>query len=140
MKQIVPEIYVRDCAEALGFYKDTFGGEIKNLQMSDDMEMFKEHKHKVVHAELHVNNKCIFYFVDIFDPKRAEAGNVTLMLHMQTKLRMLQVYEALSKGGVVSMAMQKTYCGEYHAIVTDRYGAPWALNYAPKKARAMPVA
>jgi len=129
----VPEIYIRDCAKALIFYKDTFGGEIKNLQMSDNMEMFKRMKGKVVHAELHVNNRCIFYFVDVLDKKRANVGNVTLVLHMQTKQRMQQVYDALREGGVVGMELQKTYWGEYHAIVTDRFGAPWALNFTPKK-------
>ena len=133
MKQIVPEIYVKNCAQALGFYKETFGGEIKNLQMSDDMEMFKQYKGKVVHGELHVNNNCIFYFLDIFDKKRASVGNVTLVLHMQTKQQMQQVFDALSEGGDVGMAMQKTFWGEYHAIVTDRYGAPWALNFTPRK-------
>jgi len=133
LKQIVPEIYVKNCAQALGFYKETFGGEIKNLQMSDDMEMFKQYKGKVVHGELHVNNSCIFYFLDIFDKKRASVGNVTLVLHMQTKQQMQQVFDALSEGGDVGMAMQKTFWGEYHAIVTDRYGAPWALNFTPRK-------
>ena len=133
MRQIVPEIYVKDCSRALQFYQNIFGGEIKNLQMSDDMEMFKKLKNKVIHSELHINSKCVFYFIDIFDNKRASSGNVTLVLHMHTKQEMQSVYNALAEGGVVGMEMQKTFWGEWHAIVTDRFGAPWALNLTPRK-------
>lgn len=132
MKQIVPEVYVKDCVHALHFYKELFGGEIRNLQMSDNMEMFQKMKGKVVHSELHVNNRCVFYFVDVFDQKRSQTGNVTLMLHMHTRQELQNVYEGLRDGGTVAMELQKTFWGEYHAIVTDRFGAPWALNYKPK--------
>jgi len=133
LKQIIPEIYVKDCLDALHFYKDLFGGEIKNLQMSEDIEMFKQISGKVVHAELHVNSRCVFYFVDIFEKKRAAVGNVTLVLHMHTKQEMQQAFDRLKEGGLVGMEMQRTFWGEYHAIVTDRFGAPWALNFTPKK-------
>ena len=133
MKQIVPEIYVKDCINALDFYADLFGGKIKNLQMSSELAMFKGKKDRVVHSELHVNNRCIFYFVDIFDDKRKNVGNVTLMLHMDSRDEIDRIYEILSKNGTVGMPLQKTFWDAHHAIVTDKFGAPWALNYAPKK-------
>ena len=133
MRQIVPEIYVKNCAKALQVYQSVFGGEIKNLQMSEDLEMFRSKKNKVIHSELHVNSKCIFYFVDVFEEKRSIAGNVTLVLHMHTKQEMQRTFDTLAQGGTVGMEMQKTFWGEYHAIVTDRFGAPWALNYTPRK-------
>lgn len=128
MKQIVPEIYVKNCIEALNFYQKLFGGEIKNRQMSDDLHMFKEMKGKIIHSELHVNNKCIFYFVDIFEPKRQNPGNITLVLHMSDKSELERCYEALSEGGSIGMPLQKTFWGDWHSIVTDRFGAPWALS------------
>lgn len=128
----MPEIYVKDCLSALDFYRELFGGKVKNLQMSDDLPAFQEQKGKVVHSELHVNRRCVFYFVDIFDPKRKQVGNVTLMLHMDSQEEMEQVYDKLSRKGKVGMPLQETYWGAWHAIVTDHYGAPWALNYAPE--------
>lgn len=133
MKQIVPEIYVRHCKKALEFYQSVFGGEVKNLRMSDDLAMFQEIRDKVIHSELHVNDRCIFYFVDILDEHRGQTGNVTLMLHLDSRLEAERVYNALRKGGSVMMELQQTLCGEYHAIVTDRFGAPWALNFAEAK-------
>lgn len=131
MKQIIPEIYINNCQKALHFYQNLFGGEIKNMQMSDDLPMFQDMQGKVIHSELHVNAKCVFYFVDIFEPKREKPGNVTLMLHMDNKTELERCYTALCEGGAVGMQLQKTFWGAWHAIVTDRYGAPWALNLAP---------
>jgi PhnB protein len=132
MKQIVPEIYIKNCAKALDFYQELFGGKVKNIQMSDNLPAFRDQKGKVVHAELHVNSRCVFYFADIFDEKRKNVGNMTLMLHMDSEDEILRVYDMLSKNGTVGMPLQKTYWDAQHAIVTDKYGAPWALNYAPK--------
>ncbi len=130
MKQVIPEIYVRNCTQALAFYQELFGGKIKNLQMSDDLPAFAEEKGKVVHAELHVNSRCVFYFVDIFDAKRKNTGNMTLVLHMDSLEEIKRICETLSKNGKVGMPLQKTYWGAWHAIVTDKFGAPWALNYS----------
>ena len=128
MKQIIPEIYIKNCYKALLFYQDLFGGEIKNLQLSDNMPMFANIKSKVIHSELHVNNKCVFYFIDIFEQKRASLGNITLVLHMDDKIELEHCYNALIQHGEIGMPLQKTFWGAWHAIVTDRFGAPWALS------------
>lgn len=130
MKQVVPEIYILDCKKALGYYKELFGGEVRNLQMSDDNDLFRDTPGRVVHAELHVNSRCIFYFADIFNKKRASIGNISLMLHMDSREELEKVFDALSHEGHVAMEPQKTFSGGWHAIVTDRFGAPWSLNFA----------
>jgi PhnB protein len=129
MKQIVPEIYILDCKNALAFYTETFGGTIKNLQMSDDNALFRGMQGKVVHAELHISARCILYFADIVNPKRGKVGNITIMLHMDSRDEMEKAYTALSEQGYVGMPLQETLAGDFHAIVTDRYGAPWSLHY-----------
>lgn len=133
MKQIIPEIYVKECADALEFYRQLFGGEVKNLQLSDNLPAFRGMRGKVIHSELHVTGRCVLYFVDAFEKKRQNPGNVTVVLHMETKRELERVYEGLRMGGLVIMAPQKTLLGAYHAIVTDRYGAPWALNFAGRQ-------
>ena len=101
--------------------------------MSEELAMFRDQKGKVVHAELHINPKCVLYFADIFDERRKRPGNMTLMLHMDTMEEIEGAYHSLSQNGAVGMPLQETFWGEYHAIVTDHYGAPWALNFAPPK-------
>lgn len=130
MRQVIPEIYVRDCRKALDFYLDVFGGEIKNLQMSDNMEVFSDLHGKVIHSELHVNGSCVLYFADALTENRKEIGNVTPMLHLDNEQETQRIYRALQQQGTVLMELQKTFWGAWHAIVTDRFGAPWALSCA----------
>lgn len=130
MIQIIPEIYVNNCKQALPFYQKVFGGEVKNLQISDDLELFRDFPGKVIHSELHVNSRCVFYFIDALDRQRAQTGNITTMLHLESHEEARRLFRALKVNGTVLMDLQKTFWNAWHAIVTDRFGAPWALNYA----------
>lgn len=129
MKKIIPEIYVNNCKEALEYYKKIFGGDIKNVQMSDGKEMFKGLEGKVIHSELHINADCIMYFVDIFEGQK-EAGNNHLLLELESEEEINRIYEALSKGGSVAFKLQKTFWGSFHAVLTDCYGNTWGLDYS----------
>ena len=131
MKRIIPEIYVKNCKEALEYYKEIFGGEIKNIQMADGKEMFKGFEGKIIHSELHINNDCIMYFVDIFEGEKSAEKN-HLLLELESEEEINGVYEALSKDGSVAYELQKAFWGSYHAVLTDCYGNNWGLNYSPQ--------
>ena len=66
MKSIIIDLTVENCHEALLYYKEIFGGEIKNTQLADGIDMFKGHEGKYIHSELHINENCILYLTDIF--------------------------------------------------------------------------
>lgn len=129
MKRIIPEIYVNNCKEALEFYKGVFGGEIKNLQMADGKEMFKGLEGKVIHSELHINADCIMYFVDVLEGEKKVDDN-HLLLELDSEEEINRVYQELSKEGTVGFELQKTFWGALHAVVTDKYGNTWGLNYS----------
>jgi PhnB protein len=129
MKKVIPEIYVQNCKEALEYYKEVFGGEIKNVQTADGKEMFKGFEGKIIHSELHVNDDCVLYLVDIFGGEKA-GGDIHLMLEMDSEDEINRVYQALSKNGTVKYELQKTFWGAHHAVVLDCYGNTWGLNYA----------
>jgi PhnB protein len=131
MKRIIPEIYVENCKEALEYYKEVFGGEIKNVQMADGKEMFKGFEGKIIHSELHINEDCVMYLVDILKGKR-EAEDNHLLLELDNEEEINNIYQALSKNGIVKYELQKTFWGAYHAVVTDSYGNTWGLNYTVK--------
>lgn len=128
MKRIIPEIYVKDCKAALEYYKQVFGGEIKNLQMADGKKMFKGFEGKIIHSELHINADCLLYLVDILGGDKQDGG-VNLVLELDSEEEINRIYSELSKTGAVKFALQKTFWGAYHAVVTDIYGNTWGLNY-----------
>lgn len=131
MKSIIPEIYVENCKAALEYYKGIFGGEIKNLRLADGIEMFKGHEGKIIHSELHINESCILYLVDIFDEKK-KTENIHLVLELDNEEEINRVYSSLKDLGSVKYELQKTFWGAYHAVVTDQFGNTWGLNYTAR--------
>lgn len=132
MKSIIPSIYVDNCKEAIEWYKTILGGELKMVKVADENGMFKGHEGKIMHSELHINENCVMYFTDFFGDK-LQAGNVQLVLEMDSQSEIEQVYAELSKDGKVSFELQKAFWGAFHAVLTDKYGVNWGLNYTPKE-------
>jgi Uncharacterized protein conserved in bacteria len=129
MEKIIPNIGIENCQTALEYYKKVFGGEIQNLQMADGKEMFKGHEGKIVHAELFINNHCVIYFNDIFDEMQV-GDNISLMLQMDSENEIKNIYSALGEQGNVIFELQKTFWGSHHAVVKDRFGIIWNLDYS----------
>lgn len=130
IKHIIPNVSVKNCSKAIDYYKRIFGGEIKNLQIGDGNPMFKNLEGKVIHSELHVNDDCIIYFVDILDEKNPST-NPPLVLQLQSEREIKKVYSAFQKDGTVIFKLQKTFWGVLHGVVIDKFDLTWSLNYIP---------
>lgn len=129
MKRIVPHLRIKNCKEEIEYYKKVFGGEIKNTQLSDGIEMFKGYEGKYIHAELHINEKCILYMTDVFGEETVQGTSILLGPDLESEEEITNVYEELAKDGEIKMELQDTFWGAKHAIVTDRNGITWELNF-----------
>jgi PhnB protein len=129
MKKIIPHFSIPNCHEALEFYKNIFGGEIKNTQTGEGLDMFKGQEEKLIHAELHINEECVLYFNDVFQPQQTVGTNVSNVLDMESEEEIDRVYAALSTEGKIMMPLQDTFWGAKHAVVTDKNGLQWDLNF-----------
>ena len=129
MKRIVPHLRIKNCKEEIEYYKDVFGGEIKNTQLSDGIEMFKGYEGKYIHAELHINENCILYMADVFGEETVQGTSILLGPDLESEEEITNVYEELAKDGEIKMELQDTFWGAKHAIVTDRNGITWELNF-----------
>ncbi|MBU8598787.1 VOC family protein [Shouchella clausii] len=130
MKRIVPHLRIENCKEEIEYYQNVFGGEIKNTQLSDGIEMFKGHEGKYIHAELHINENCILYMADVFGQKTIQGSHILLGPDLDSEEEITRIYNELSKDGEVQMELQDTFWGAKHAIVKDRNGVSWELNFA----------
>ncbi len=110
------------------FYQTIFGGDIKNTQLADGIEMFKGHEGKYIHGELNINGACIIYFNDVFNGEVNKGNNIQLTLQLESEQELNQIYEALIKDGQVKMELQDTFWKSKYAVVRDKYGLSWALN------------
>lgn len=129
MKSIIPNISVDNCHEAMEFYKNVFGGELKNVKIADKQELFKGHEGKVMHSEIYMGENCVMYFTDIFGAKSQQGSNIQMILGMDSKEEIEKVYAELIKEGKIEYELQKTFWGAYHAVVRDKYGITWGLDY-----------
>jgi len=129
MKKIIPHIYLHNCKEALQYYQQVFGGELKNVETSDGKEMFKGHEGKYIHAELHINESCVLYFADVFSPV-TKGNNIWLTLDLESEDEIKSIFTTLAKDGQVKMELQDTFWNSKYGVVIDKYGVVWELNYA----------
>lgn len=130
MKSIIPHLTIENCQEAITFYQQIFGGEIKNVQLADGIDMFKGHEGKYIHSELHINENCIIYLNDVFNSNVTQGNHIQLSLDLE-KEEIKTLYDALATEGKVRMELQDTFWNARYAIVTDKFGVTWELS-APK--------
>jgi len=129
MKSIIASLAFENCREALAYYQDVFGGEVKNAQLADGVEMFKGHEGKYIHAELHIKDHCILYLTDIFSENHIVGKSFQLVLEMSSEEELYSVYEKLAKDGNIQFPLSDTFWGAKHGVVKDRYGVTWGVNF-----------
>lgn len=132
MKKIIPHITIKHCKEVIEYYQQVFGGEIKNTQLADGIDMFKGHEGKYIHGELHINESCILYLNDVFGNAPEKGTNIQLSLDLESEQEIQNLYGVLSKDGNVKMELGNTFWNAKYAVVTDKYGITWELNYYEK--------
>ena len=129
MKSIIIDLTVENCHEALLYYKEIFGGEIKNTQLADGIDMFKGHEGKYIHSELHINENCILYLTDIFSENHIPGNNFKIVLQLNSNEEIEKQYDALTRNGQIVFPLQDTFWGSRHGVVRDKYGVTWELDY-----------
>ena len=119
MKSASPYVFVDNCLEVIEYYQSLFGGEITNIQKSNDC--------KCLHAELHLGNSII-HFSDTLG-KTHLGDNVRISLECETEDEIRRVYDSLSESGKITAPLQDTFWGAIHANVVDKFCIGWLLNY-----------
>ncbi|WEG14382.1 VOC family protein [Pullulanibacillus sp. KACC 23026] len=128
MKQLAPHLTIENCQAAIEFYQSILGGEIKNEQLADGIEMFKGHEGKLIHAELHFEYGQALYFNDVFGKPPVIGTNIELSVAPESEEEIRTLFQALSKEGEIKMPLDKTFWGALYGKVTDKYGITWELN------------
>ncbi|MBP1948584.1 VOC family protein [Virgibacillus litoralis] len=116
MKKLVPHIRIENCKEEVEYYQQVFGGEIKNTQLADGIDMFKGHEGKYIHAELHINEDCIIYLADVFGDKFPKDSNILLGPDLESEEEITAIYNKLAEEGKVKMELQDTFWGAKHVL------------------------
>lgn len=123
--------------EALGFYKEIFGGEITLMTFADSPmadQIPEDQKQNIVHGQLRVNDALVIMGSDMGGPVGITAGNnVQLCLACESADEIKRLFEGLSQDAQVNVALKTEFWGGSFAQLTDKYGFSWMLEYSERK-------
>lgn len=119
------------CEEAFRFYAENLGGTIGTMLRVKDSPVpasSESHGQKIVHANLCIDGVEIAG-ADV-EPGRYELPKgFCVLLGVDSEEKVKSFFNALQAGGHVVLAPQRTFWSPCYAIVVDRFGVPWKLNY-----------
>lgn len=61
-----------------------------------------------------------------------QGNNAYINLLPETREEADRIFAALSEGGVVEMAMQEMFWGDYFGSFADKFGVRWMINCSEK--------
>jgi len=65
--------------------------------------------------------------------KVTAGNNVYIMLEPDTRTETKQLFDALSKGGTITMDLKVMFWGDYYGTCTDKFGIHWMFNCSEKQ-------
>lgn len=131
IKSATPYLFFHGRArEAVGFYQDTLGAEVKSMQtfgeaMSTCPEAMKQ---RVVHAELAVGDATLFLSDGAGDASEPGGSHVQVALDCDDIAEMARQFDALAATGEVLHPIHDTFYGGKLGALRDRYGVSWMFN------------
>jgi PhnB protein len=119
------------CREALEFYTSVFGGSYEAMRVGDSPmkdQVPPEAHDAIMHATFTAPG-ITFMCADGREQKTIdpEAGNVALALTVPDA-EASRIFDALARGGEVTMPLAPAFWGARFGIVNDRFGTQWMVN------------
>lgn len=122
-----------NCKEAMGFYKEIFGGEL-TIQTIGESHDFpgKESmdQNNVMHSMLDGDVRLM----GSDSPKAsAKSAKVELSLSGEDEPALRKYWEGLSSGGKVNQPLEKAPWGDTFGMLSDKFGIDWMVNITAQK-------
>jgi PhnB protein len=137
IRQLNPYLNFDGTAEkAIKLYESALGAKSDNLMRFGDTpgtDVRPEYKSRVMHARLHVGQGLIMVSDTPPGMPVATDSNTHVCLDFDDTTDMAKKFDALSRGGKVTMPLQDTFWGARFGMLTDEYGIKWMFNCEQKK-------
>ncbi|SDZ76993.1 PhnB protein [Arachidicoccus rhizosphaerae] len=135
MEAVIPYLtFEGNAIEALTFYTEALGGRVLYSQtfrqsyMEPDLP--EDWKDKVMHAAFQSGDLQLMFSDTPDGQTKVSAGDqLQLALNFTSEQEIDQVYHNLSKEGQITLPLEKTAWGAKFAMVTDKFGIRWMLNF-----------
>jgi PhnB protein len=124
-----------NCADAMRFYAQTFGAEIRTLIRNGESPMAgeipKSAHDRVMHAHL-VGPGFELMAGDAPEGQPARMQGCMLTLGYDKAADAKRIFEVLAAGGQVTMPPGETFWADFFGLCVDRFGTAWGVNGGPK--------
>ena len=135
-KQAIPYLHFNDgkCREAMEFYKGIFGGKLDMQTVGESGmagEMPAEKHGLIMHAQLEKGD-FVFMAADLMRDKAVVGDSVSVAVMSESEDELRTQFKKLAEGGEAFMEPAEVPWGAIYAMVTDKYGIEWMLNFQKK--------
>ena len=119
------------CEQAANFYISIFGGKItlKNTYKDAKIDIPEKYLEKIQHLEIKSKNIHLMMFDATPDTPLTNGNNINLAVDVDSKEELEEVYNKLSKTGIVNTPLQETSWNAIYGRCTDQYNIHWMVNY-----------
>ena len=121
--------------EAIEFYKSAVGAKVDMMmrfkEAPDQAMITPESKDKVMHAAIKIGDKQVLLSDGRCGGKASFSG-ISLALSADSPAEADKLFNALSKGGQVTMPMGETFFANRFGMCSDKFGIGWmVINEKP---------
>ncbi len=96
-------------------------------------EQFSEaDSEKILHVALPIGKDNVLMASDCPESMKdtvIPGNNVSISLATESEEETERIFNSLSDGGEIKMALQKTFWNAYFGMLTDKFGIQWMVNY-----------
>lgn len=134
----------RNTEEAFQFYRSVFGGEftggkierLGDAPVPEGMPPLSEDDKKLVlHVELPILGGHVLMGTDAPESMGFQlnfGNNVHINLEPDSRAETKRLFDALSRGGKITLELQDMFWGGYFGSCTDKFGVQWMFNCTGK--------
>lgn len=131
--------FMGNTEKAMLFYKSVFGGEFNAIQKFKELpggeKIAADDQEKVMHLSLPIGKANHLMASDVLESMGQSLNmgtNITLAVSTESEKEADKIFNALSNGGQISMAMNKAFWGAYVGMLTDKFGLLWMISFDAK--------
>lgn len=132
MKLISYLFFDGQCEAAFAFYASCLRGKLEMLLRAHEAPgheaMPAALRDRVMHARLAVGDQVLMGSDWISDTPFKPAQGFYVSLQVGSVAEAQRIFGALSEGGTVHMALDKTFYAVAFGMLVDRFGTPWMVN------------
>ncbi len=127
-----------NCEEAFNFYKSVFGGDFPYIGRYKDMpadggtKMDSKDENRIMHVSLPVSKETMLMGSDTGGEWAADyskGNNFSISITTDSQAEADRLFNGLSKGGKVTMPLNKTFWGDYFGMFEDKFGVNWMVSF-----------